>query len=147
MALLFSTTTIKHWYRHLKKQPPLHLHISFSWILFCGLIWLTVSVVLILLIVNGNFVSSSKFSKDLCTIKKMLLKVHFTSKLTKIVILRETHVYLLVCHVSFLAKGAVRILCRARNHMTDQQIYFSGWTCFVLHTCLGLICDIWTNYL
>ena len=52
------------------------------------------------------------------------------------------NVYLLVCHVPFPAKGAVRILHRARNHMTDQQIYFSGWTRFV-HTCLGLICENW----
>ena len=34
-------------------------------------------------------------------------------------------VYLLVCHVPFPAQGAVRILHRAGNHMTDQQIYFS----------------------
>ena len=36
------------------------------------------------------------------------------------------HVYLLVCHVTFLAKDAGFLLHRARNHMTDQQIYFSG---------------------
>ena len=29
---------------------------------------------------------------------------------------------------------------RKKRHMTDQQIYFSGWTGFV-HTCLGLICQ------
>ena len=28
------------------------------------------------------------------------------------------------------------------GNMTNQQIYFSGLTCFV-HTCLGLICEIW----
>ena len=36
----------------------------------------------------------------------------------------KVYVYLLVCHVPFIANGAVRILHRAINHMTDQQIYF-----------------------
>ena len=35
-------------------------------------------------------------------------------------------VYLLVCHAPFIANGAVRILHRAINHMTDQHIYFLG---------------------
>ena len=50
------------------------------------------------------------------------------------------NIYLLVYDVPFLAKGAVRILHRVKNHMTDQKIYFSGLTRFV-HTCLGLICE------
>ena len=33
---------------------------------------------------------------------------------------------------------------RKKRHMTDQQIYFSGWTGFV-HTCLGLICENWND--
>ena len=36
------------------------------------------------------------------------------------------NVYLLVCHVPFPAQGAGFLLHRAGNHMTDQQIYFSG---------------------
>ena len=40
--------------------------------------------------------------------------------------LRFEIVYLLVCHVPFPAQGAVRILHRAGNHMTDQQIYFQA---------------------
>ena len=55
------------------------------------------------------------------------------------------NVYLLVCHVPFLAKGVVRILHRARTHMTDQHIYFSGWPRFI-HTCLGLTCLIWRYF-
>ena len=53
--------------------------------------------------------------------------------------------YLLVCHVPFPAQGAVRIIHRAGNHMTDQQIYFSGWPRFV-HTCLGLIYLFWRYF-
>ena len=60
--------------------------------------------------------------------------------------LTPKNVYLLVYYVPFIANGAVRILHRAINRMTDQKIYFLGWTRFV-HTCLGLICDIWTNFL
>ena len=70
------------------------------------------------------------------------------------------NVYFLVRHVPFIAKGAGFLLqctkclrqvrqesCTERYcNMTNQQIYFSGWTRFV-HTSLGLICDIWINYL
>ena len=63
-----------------------------------------------------------------------------TLNVTKRYTKTKNNVYLLVCHVPFLGKGAVRILHLARNHLTDQQIYFSGWTRFV-HTCLGLICQ------
>ena len=38
---------------------------------------------------------------------------------------RARIVYLLACHVPFIANGAVRDLHRAINHMTDQHIYFS----------------------
>ena len=63
-----------------------------------------------------------------------------TLNVTKRYTKTKNNVYLLVCHVPFLGKGAVRILHLARNHLADQQIYFSGWTRFV-HTCLGLICQ------
>ena len=33
-----------------------------------------------------------------------------------------------------------------KRHMTDQQIYFSVWPRFV-HTCLGLICLFWRQFL
>ena len=55
------------------------------------------------------------------------------------------NVYLLVCHVPFPAQDAVRILHRSGNHMTDKQIYFSGWPRFV-HTCLGLIRLFWRYF-
>ena len=42
-------------------------------------------------------------------------------------------VYFLVCHVPFPAQGAVRILDRAGNHMTDQQIYFFRMTTLCTH--------------
>ena len=52
------------------------------------------------------------------------------------------YVYLLVRHVPFIAKGAEESCTERYGNMTNQQIYFLGLTRFV-HTCLGLICEIW----
>ena len=82
----------------------------------------------------------------LCVEKKDWCQPHF-GLFSKMQFLNWVkNVYLLLRYVPLIAKGAVRILHWPINHMTNQQIYFSGWTRF-LHTCLGLICDIWTNYL
>ena len=94
-----------------------------------------------------------KFAKEITiTLLSSILNLHSNELLQKYKSAAKmcscitNNVYLLVCHVPFIANGAVRILHRAINHMTDQQIYFSDWRHFV-HICLGLICDIWTNYL
>ena len=52
---------------------------------------------------------------------------------------------LLVCHVvSRSVQDSYCTLSRKR-HMTDKQIYFSGWPRFV-HTCLGLIGLFWRYF-
>ena len=96
MALIFSTTTIKHRYRHLKKPTA-----ALTYIFFLNSV---LRLDLIERLGSLDPINNEQkfcqlqpiFKRSMHNIKKMLLKVHFTSKLKKIVILRETHVCIFV---------------------------------------------------